>query len=106
MPTSRATPCGSVDGRWSSTSARPNSSIELVHERRRRAAAPGRTQVADVAAGGLVVGGDEEVVAHRHLLEQLDRLPRPDDPGPRPPLHRPRVDGDAVEAHRPGRCAR
>ena len=100
MPTSRDSPCGSVDGRWSNTSSRPSSAIELVHERG-RGPPPWAQEVAEVGPGGLVVGGDQEVVAHRHLLEQLDRLPRPDDPGPRPPLHGPRVDDDAVEAHRP-----
>ena len=99
MPTSRDTPCGSVDGRWSSTSSRPNSAISSSMSGV-AAPPPWAQEVAEVPPGGLVVGRDQQVVADRHLLEQLDRLPRPDDPGPRPPLDRPRVDGDAIEAHR------
>ncbi len=72
---------------------------QLVDERRARPP-PRPDEVDEVPPAGLVVGGDEQVVAHRQLLEQLDGLPRADDPGPGPPLDRPPVDGGAVEADR------
>ena len=72
---------------------------QLVDQRRGRPP-PRPHEVDEVAPAGLVVGGDEQVVADRHLLEQLDGLPRADDPGPGPPLDRPAVDGGAVEADR------
>ena len=91
MPTRRATPCDNDDGRTSSTSPSCELLDDLVHERGRRRA-PGPEQVGEVAPPRLVVRRDEQVLAHRHLLEQLDRLPRPHDAGAGPPLDRPAVD--------------
>ena len=79
--------------------AEPELLDELVDERCARPP-PRPDEVDEIPPGRLVVGGDEQVVAHRQLLEQLDRLPRADDPGPGPPLDRPPVDGGAVEADR------
>ena len=89
MPTRRATPCDNDDGRTSSTSPSCELLDDLVHQRGRRRA-PGTEQVGEVAPPRLVVGRDEQVLAHRHLLEQLDGLPRPHDAGAGPPLDRPR----------------
>ena len=78
---------------------------DLVHERGRRRA-PRPEQVGEVGPPRLVVRRDEQVLAHRHLLEQLDGLPRPHDAGAGPPLHRPAVDGGVAETDRSARRRR
>ena len=43
--------------------------------------------------------GDEEVLAHREVVEELDRLPRARQPAPRPRVRRQRGELLAVELH-------
>ena len=65
--------------------------------------APGQEQVAEGGADGHVLAGHQQVLLDREVVEELDRLERPGQAQPRPPVRAQRPDVAAVEDDPPGR---